>query len=455
MPQARPEICAAKEPLTTDEFERALEQGLGRAILCLKKHDPTPYKEIILETCLKDTRYDAQCEGSRVPYLMEAIDLCHHEDFFRDAILERFPATPNTVLEDKPNYHIEDQFTDFMLVFAKRGSLKARDLLYTSFTANAKLSEEFAFSRDNAIIELDGLVGLNFVLEHYGKIASKNRKFRLDDWYLNSIYNQFEKTIVQQHVKNLCAVNQDVQVLVKRSKFFTKKVDSTASRAKQKPTPPTYAEFQNMVWRRSSYRGGAGFWSTRATKTQINQAARDLIQETDPELIRGYLYAFYKRKFPLSIKHLLLLVRHEHPDVRLHSVTALQRFQDSRVRVLALELISDPLLRAEAIGLFEQNYLLGDAKIIVQILEEVNDRNDIHSIGYSIRDVYEENRVSEALKPLLLDYESNPCLLCRGYTLELLHGLEILPDWMLEEAQFDAYNHTRETVQAWLTPKTP
>ena len=41
MPQARPEIRAAKEPLTTDEFKRALEQGLGRAILCLKKHDPT------------------------------------------------------------------------------------------------------------------------------------------------------------------------------------------------------------------------------------------------------------------------------------------------------------------------------------------------------------------------------------------------------------------------------
>jgi hypothetical protein len=128
MPQARPEIRAAKEPLTNDEFKRALEQGLGRAILCLKKHDPTPYKEIILETCLKDTRYDAQCEGSRVPYLMEAIDLCHDEDFFRDAILERFPATPNIALDDnlKCQEFVDLEFRDSYFFSNTVGAKKPR-----------------------------------------------------------------------------------------------------------------------------------------------------------------------------------------------------------------------------------------------------------------------------------------------------------------------------------------
>jgi hypothetical protein len=451
MPQARPEIRAAKEPLTTDEFKRALEQGLGRAILCLKKHDPTPYKEIILETCLKDTRYDAQCEGSRVPYLMEAIDLCHDEDFFRDAILERFPATPNIALNDNPDVHLEDQFTDFLLEFAKRGSQKARDLLYESFVSNEENSDEFSFGRDDAIIELDGLTGLNFVLEHYGKIASKNRKFRLDDWYLNSFAKQFGEANLQQHVKKLSANNQDVHVLVRRSKFFAKKI--VASQTRQKPAPPTYEAFQNAVQRRDPYRGGIGYWSKCATKIQIKRAARDLIQETEPELIRSYLYAFYKRKFPFSIKHLLRLVRHEHSDIRLHSVIALQRFQDSRVRALALELIEDQDLRYEAVGLFEQNYSLGDADKIVRVLLKIKNSEQLHGVGYCIRDVYEKNRIPEALEPLILEYEQNPCLLCRRYALELLHDLEILPDWVLEEAQFDAHDDTREKSQTWRIPK--
>ncbi len=453
MPQARPEIRAAKEPLTTDEFKRALEQGLGRAILCLKKHDPTPYKEIVLETCVNDTRYDAQCEGSRVPYLMEAIDLCHDEDFFRDAILDKFPATSNTTLPENPDVHLAYQFTDFMLEFAKRGSSKARDLLYESFVSNGKNSDEFSFGRDDAIIELDGLMGLTFVLEHYAKIASQNRKFHLEDWYLNSFNKQFGDGNIQQHVKQLSAVNQDVRLLVRRSKFFSKK--SVAPQTRQKPAPPTYEAFQNAVQRRNPYRGGIGYWSKRATKIQIKRAARDLIQETEPELIRSYLYAFYKRKFPFSIKHLLRLVRHEHPDIRLHSVIALQRFQDSRVRALALELIEDQDLRYEAVGLFEQNYFLGDADKIVRVLLEIKGSVQLHGVGYCLRDIYEKNRIPEALEPLILEYEQNPCLLCRRFALNLLHDLEILPDWMLEEAQLDAYDHTRETVKAWITPKTP
>jgi hypothetical protein len=121
---------------------------------------------------------------------------------------------------------------------------------------------------------------------------------------------------------------------------------------------------------------------------------------------------------------------------------------------VALELIEDVHLSAEAVGLFERNYLLGDAKKIVQVLHKTSDPDKIHVVGYCVRDVYEENRVSEALEPLTLQYELNLCSQCREFTIQLLHDLEILPDWMLEEAQFDAYSDTRETVQAWITPKT-
>lgn len=450
MPQARPEIRAAKEPLTTDEFRRALEQGLGRAILCLKKHDPIPYKQIVLETCLKDTRYDQQSEGSRVPYLMEAIDLCHDEDFFRDVILEAHPATPSEV-PDYADTWLEEQFTDFALAFAKRGNQKAREILFNSFTANPRYANKYALGRAEAIIELDGLQGLTFVLENYSIVAFDDYEFDSLKWFKKSLVKRYSDEVVEQHLKELCGANPDVQNLIER---FDIRKESQTNTVRRKPSM-TYAQFQTVVQRRSSYRGSTWIWSKCATNKEMKQTARDLLLQTDPELIRGYLYVFYKRKFPLSIKHLLRLVRHEDQEVRWHTVVALQHFQDSRVRAVALELIEDVHLRAEAVGLFERNYLLGDAEKIFCVLQQINDPDEIHRVGYCVRDVYEENRVLEALEPLILQYEFNLCSRCRKFILKLLHDLEILPDWMLEEAQFDSYDDTRETVQTWLTPKTP
>jgi hypothetical protein len=450
MPIARPETRAAKEPLTTDEFKRALEQGLGRAILCLKKHDPMPYKQIILETCLKDTRYDQQSEGSRVPYLIEAIDLCHDEDFFRDAILEAHPATPSEI-PDYADTWLEEQFTDFALAFAKRGNEKARDLLYGSFAVNPEYSEKFALGRAEAITKLDGLIGLTFVLEQYAKVASEILEYYPSSWFKKLLAKRYTEEVIEQHVKELCEANPAVQSFVDR---FEAQIEVQIPKINKKPTA-TYAQFQLMLRQRSDYPGGIRFWGKRATKTMFKRVARELLQQTDPELIRGYLYAFCYREFPFSFKYLLRLVVHEQQDVRLHSVIALHNFQHPRVRELALELIEDAHLRFVAVGLFELNYLSGDSEKIVAVLHKISDPDEIHSVGYCVRDVYEENRVLEALDPLTLQYEFNLCSQCREFTIQLLHDLEILPDWILEEAKFDAYSDTREKVQAWLTPKTP
>jgi hypothetical protein len=451
MPQARPEIRAAKEALTTDEFKRALEQGLGRAILCLKKHDPTLYKQTILETCLKDTRYDQQSEGSRVPYLMEAIDLCHDEDFFRDLILDAYPTTPSKAPDYIDDNWIEQQFTDFALAFAKRGHEKARKLLYESFAINPEYSEKFALGRARSITELDGLEGLTFVLEQYTKVAREILDYYPSSWFKKLLAKRHSEEVVERHLEELCGANPDIQSFIEH---FEGQLETRKPNANKKPTA-TYAQFQSMLQQRSDYPGGIRFWGKRATKTMFKQVAREFLQQTDPELIRGYLYAFCYREFPFSLKHLLRLVVHEHQDVRLHSVIALHNVQHPRVRELGLELIEDTHLRSVVVGLFERNYLLGDAEKIVRVLQNINDPDEIHSVGYCVRDVYEENRVSEALEPLTLQYELNLCSQCREFTIQLLHDLEILPDWILEEAQFDANSDTRETVQAWLKPRTP
>jgi hypothetical protein len=449
MPIADPEIRAAREPLSKKEFKRAIEQGLGRAILCLQKHNPEPYKEIILEACLKNTLYDMQCEDSRVPYLMQAIDLCQDENFFCDAILKALLKISAKV-DVKRNRRHQWQLIDLVLIFAKRQHTQAKALLYECFTANPKANEKFSLDYDDAIIELDGLDGLVFVLEQYAKVIQKQRDFTLEDHYLSSVSQQFGKAVIEQKITDLCNINGDVKRLVESSKLLENiSRFPFTHRKKFKPPRPTYDSLQNKIRLRSPYPSGIPYWSKWATQAQLKRAARDLQQETDPELMRGYLYVFRQRKFPYSMKHLFRLVKHKNQDVYWGAVFALHHFKHPQVRVLALEILGQRPQNSEVMRLFEQNYVLGDHEKLVHLSKTFREADEIHQAGYYTRDIYSTNRVSEALEPLLLDYETNRCSMCRASTIVLLHELGILPDWVLEEAQFDSDDGIRQKAQAW------
>ena len=131
MPIARPEIRAAQEPLTQEEFRRAIEQGLGRAILCLQKHDPEPYKEIILEACLKDTAYVRHFSYNKSAYLNELLSAFTDALELRKQILEAFKnSMPDE--KDRPK-------TALILEFAKAGLPNAREAIYDDFLKAAEI----------------------------------------------------------------------------------------------------------------------------------------------------------------------------------------------------------------------------------------------------------------------------------------------------------------------------
>jgi hypothetical protein len=45
------------------QFEYTLKLGLGRPLVYLHTHDATPYHDVILDACLRNTSYDPQIEG--------------------------------------------------------------------------------------------------------------------------------------------------------------------------------------------------------------------------------------------------------------------------------------------------------------------------------------------------------------------------------------------------------
>jgi hypothetical protein len=450
MPETRPEIRAAREPLTLPEFQRALEQGLGRAILCLQKHDPAPYKSIILEACLRDTRFDSQCEGSRVPYLLKAIELVGEIAFFEERILEAYPATPEVVPEPHGTHWLEEQFTKFAVVFAKRGSDIARRLLYQSFAANPRYSDTFALDKDQAIIELDGLEGLNFVLKQYVRVAKTDSQFSIDSWLLDNLVKQLGTEVVETHLEQLCLEDNAIKILVDRSQLLP--IIKTAASTKKRTRPTvSYSDLIQRIRQRSPYPGRVITWSKFATQAMKRQAARDLVLQTDPELIRGYLYVFHTYRFPLSVRHLLKLARHENDEVRAGALSAMRHVKHSSVRALALELQRNFPLNVEAIGILESNYELGDARMILETIRSMPDDESMHWLGYRVVEIYRKNQVVEALEPLTTLYEFNPCSICRESIVALMREIGILPGWMQNEIMWDSNEDTHQEARAWAT----
>ena len=452
MPETRPEIRAAREPLTPTEFKRALEQGLGRAILCLQQHDPAPYKEIVLEACLHDTRFDAQCEGSRVPYLLEAMELIGDVAFFEQRILEAYPETPTITPEFHEDARFDRQFTDFALTFAQRSSHVAHALLRERFAKNPEYDEKFSLEKDSAIMELDGLAGLQFVLEQYALVSADDPEFYLSRWFVDDLEEMLGVEVVQNYLEQLCLENDGIRVLVERSKLSKNKAPQQKA-TKRAIASVSYDDLMRILERRSPYPGSARGWARLATLELIERAARDLLDQTDPELIRGYLHVFQSRPFPLDVSLLLTFAQHANADVRNAALRALQFFRHPAVRALALELRNDPSTMVEAIGVLALNYESGDSKIIIEASHRVSEASElrtIHALGSEIIDIYEKNHVPEALEPLTGIYEVTPCSNCREYVVKLIHEIGILPDWMLEEAAWDSREHTRINARAWM-----
>ena len=111
--------------LTADAFRDALCKGLGRAVLHVRKHGCSGVEQHILDACLHDLAYDAQCEGNRAPWLYPILCLCKDKKPFRDAILESLQAATE--------HYDAGQLFALARFFAKEGDAAARSAIYEKF----------------------------------------------------------------------------------------------------------------------------------------------------------------------------------------------------------------------------------------------------------------------------------------------------------------------------------
>lgn len=362
--------------------------------------------------------------------MFDIIQLTKETEFYRQRILSAL----QNINDDQ-----DSQLYDLAKLFAQMGDAKARQAMYDYFIANIKRNH----ANGRALIGLDGLNGFLFVANAIGT------RVWGDDWENDGLLRDVEERF------GIETVGETIKRASKsypKSKAFVNAVlkkrlagDQRPQRVRPDPAGLTYAKLKPQI-SKSSYKALAQ-WGKEAGEVELNQAAADLLRETDERWVKSALFLFYQRSFPLDYGRLIELTEHEDYTLSKRAFTVLGNIDDVKIRQLALKIMGSDKPKGDAIGLLVKNFQQGDHALVEAFLPKLFDADEQHVAGYDAQDFYaaHPNSDSEARAMLTL-YEHGPCTSCREKFVKRLMELNALPDWVSEECRYDANLDIRALV---------
>jgi hypothetical protein len=449
--------------LDKSEFERALKSGLGRAVLYVKEHPDVPYRDAILDVCLHTTVYDGQIEGSREVYLYDVIHSTNDYAWYRERILAAFTEMPPS--EDSNYSHL------FALVqhMAKQGEAEARETLYQKVREDAASGWDYA--RD--MLDLDGIPGLVF--------AGSLEPIERSDWEYELIaLTLIEDFPDQANEASLRAVLSEypqfleplLEALRERSDPTWDERNHARLQARKDEDQAefsfSYEELKKTIHSATMMNGTVRrtilYWARYAIENDLRQAALDLEVEQDQTRLNTLLGIFSKRQYPLEPDRLIAIAtqyvdsirerrKTVHPtlptNIAMQALNALSLIASAKVRPFALSLMDQPHLLYWAVEMLTPNFVAEDWALLASLTERYGiPPEDYHGLGMAVRHVFKHHPSIDAVPALLNLYEYSPCSHCRCHTVESLHSIGALPDWMIRECAHDSYADTRAFVEA-------
>jgi hypothetical protein len=418
-------------------FAEYLFQGRGGAYLLIRQDGEDPYRGALLRACLYNPVYDSQCTGSRAGYLLAMLDLAGDTGWYEEQML--------TALADPDDEMDLDQLFDFALAFARRGSRRARQLMYERA---AELASAGDIDGASQLVELDGLDGFLWVARHFGEAIECDPEL----WFSDHLLRQLEGQLGAEPVHAMLARARAEQPFVDHYLRCVERVQSkrhAAAQQRAKLIVSPYSEIKAYLGTCSSL-AVMERWGEQASDEDLARAAQQLFIETDPRWLEAHLQIFQRRRFPLPARLLIPFVWHERERVARRAIGALAQFQDAEIRALAFDLIAANRFVGAALELFERNYQAGDEQRFAELLERAADDDEVHSAGFGIIDIFKQNRTTAAANLLFTLYERGPCSLCRTRVVERLIEIDRVPNWLAMECQHDAEEDIRELINQYL-----
>lgn len=424
-----------------------LEKGFGRAILSLKQTDARHYRDLILHACTHNQTFDRQCEDSRDLFLYDVLTATNDMGYYRRALF--------AALMDSDEEHDPHQLFGLVRRMAQAGDWEARQCLYAAFDRQAA---EEDFRGASEFIALDGLRGFLFITGHYlrckqaGSLAEGDSDW---EWWLSELEERDGIDATQTALRQQMNAVSGLAELMQEAEAKRAESEHKREEHKKNPRPQImpYAELKAQIHSkgRATSRGTLMTWGRRASEVDLQQAAQDLIAETDVNRVFAYTGIFANRAFPLSttpLEHspLLTLARSADVEQAWRATRALGNITHPAVRTLGLQLIAEASRADEGADLLKNNFEESDFALLETALQQPLENTTYHSIGISARHIAEAHLSQRAVPSLLLLYENGPCSLCRHHCVELLLQLDALPASLRAECRYDADEATRKLI---------
>ncbi|MBO6514887.1 MAG: hypothetical protein JJ974_13070 [Phycisphaerales bacterium] len=149
---------------------------------------------------------------------------------------------------------------------------------------------------------------------------------------------------------------------------------------------------------------------------------------------------------PFIDTRLLTLVDHPSSKVRWKSYRALATCNDPEIRELALTKRAPENLIEGSLYSLTSSYQPGDHTAIEESLFLTDDHHNLHTIGFSLLDIFKNRPTPESLNSMLYVYEHGPCMNCRFQALSVMQDAGVTPSWITQEARHDADGSIRKLI---------
>lgn len=413
-------------------FFSSLKRGTGEAYLIAKSNPTIDFSTYILKGALRNYAYDGQSEASRAQYIFELVSFSDKKEKIRKAILKGLAT------EQSDTWGLTHLF-DLVKLFAQQGDNEARQAIYDRFLNNPIEGSDWVGHSE--IIELDGLNGLIFIAEKFGKYINKNPNIWKDD----SIIRRF-----QDDNPNIKAFGE-LERLSETNKFIKLYLDCI--KRTEESSKSYVRETQNFKDIIDEVINSKPFLSYRRTKelkeVELNKIAEELLEEKNKANIEKLLDVFTSHKFPFDSEFILKFAKQKATSknrINEHAIESLKFLRSDNIRQFAIDNIPKVKRPEPFTDILISNYKKGDHQLLTTVANRFENEHMIESLARSYVEIYKANKTKECQEPLEVLYNKMNCGIHRNGVIEVLIENHVLSEKIKTEIKYDSYLETRELL---------
>lgn len=420
--------------MTLDEFSMNASYGRGRALGALRRGEVRPSQHDMRRLVIRWPGYDWQCEEHRGWYTAELIDASAQPEL-KNLLVSHLART-------KGHQGHRSHRAAAVAALAKRGYAPARDALYACFLAadDLRLGDE--------IVEVDGLSGIEWILEHASDRLDSGEGWEVH-WWLEHLKQSLGETAITDWMARV-AERWPVAAQVIR-------LEEEGNRRRGKPAKPeskeSFEDFREAFFvsrdRLQTKRLGVRRWTLFAPEAEVKKAWDAFLVDDDAEWLRALGRALGRRPEFAPIENVVVRALAWNGE-RNPFVWSLEELDDPRVRQLGFDLVAADWV-VDSIGLFRKNFQNGDERFLLEAVQTLNGEFERHSAGMDFVAIPTELVHADLL---VWVWDNTPCSFCRNSALRDLETIGQTPERVIGEALLDCDDDTRALARAHLNSPT-